>query len=180
MVPLSLPHPTCIVDASPKHCGPEERDSVQLLLFLQHVKGSDGTYGNGASEGTFLFPGGPREDAECLRGAGKHCLTVGLGHLLVMDAGVVPIEQCYGKGNHISRSKDVWDVGLHALMGQKAMNATVKGKGFRMSRGCSAGTHQVHQDGTTVVFGDGGTLQKCRVGGHPCKERSKDKCSKAL
>lgn len=46
-----------------------------------------------------------------------HCLTMGLGHLLVMDAGLVPVEQRYRKGDHISRSENVWDVGLHALMG---------------------------------------------------------------
>lgn len=46
------------------------------------------------------------------------CLTVGLGHLLVMDAGPVPVEQRYRKGDHIPRSKDIWDVGLHVLTGQ--------------------------------------------------------------
>lgn len=120
-IPLSLPHPTCIVDTSPKHRGPEEGDGVQLLLFLQHVKGSDGTCGNGPSVGTFLFPGGPEMAADCLRGAGKHCLTMGLCHLLVMDAGVVPIEQRYGKGDNIPPSKDVWDVGSHVLMGQNSL-----------------------------------------------------------
>lgn len=59
--------------------------------------------------------------ADCLRGAGKHCLTMGLCHLLVMDAGVVPIEQRYGKGDNIPPSKDVWDVGSHVLMGQNSL-----------------------------------------------------------
>lgn len=89
------------------------------------------------------------------------CLTVGLGHLLVMDAGPVPIEQRYWKGDHIPRGEDVWDVGLHALRGQKAISGTMRGKGLDVAQGYSAGTYQIHQDGTTVISGDGGALQKC-------------------
>lgn len=83
---------------------------------------------------------------------------MGLGHLLVMDAGPVPIEQRYRKGDHIPRSKDIWDVGLHALMGQKAISAMIRGLG--VDQGYSAGTYQIHQDGTLVISGDGGALQK--------------------
>lgn len=57
------------------------------------------------------------------------CLTVDLSHLLVMDAALFPIEQRYREGDHIPSSKDVWDVGLHVLMGQKAVSVMVRGEG---------------------------------------------------
>lgn len=44
----------------------------------------------------------------------------------------------------------------------------------------AAGTHQIHQDGTAGVSGNGGALQECRVGECPCRERSKDESSKGL
>lgn len=53
-------------------------------------------------------------------------------------------------------------------------------KGFSMDHGYSAGTYQIHQDGTAAVSADGGALQKLRAGQCPCRERSKDKCSKGV
>lgn len=151
---------------------------MQLLLFLQHVQGSNVTCGEPAEE-IFLFLVGLKKSAPCLfflsccpfcpiplsKGSWQarrpRCLTVGLGHLLVMDAGPVPVEQRYRKGDHIPRSEDVWDVGLHALMGQKAISAMMRGMGLGVDQGYSAGTHQIYQDGTAVISGDGGALQKC-------------------
>lgn len=86
---------------------------------------------------------------------------MGLSHLLVTDAGPVPIKQCYRKGDHIPRSKDIWDVGLHVLKAQKAISTMVRGKGLSLEQGFSADTYQIHQDGTAVISGDGGVLQKC-------------------
>lgn len=85
---------------------------------------------------------------------------MGLSHLLVPDAGPGPAEQRHGEGDHIPRSEDVRDVGLHALMAQKAISGRVGGKGWGTEQGCAAGTDQVHQDGAAVVSGDGGALQK--------------------
>lgn len=55
---------------------------------------------------------------------------MGLCHLLVVDAGPGPVEQLYREGDHIPRSKDIWDVGLHVLMGQEAISAVMRGKGW--------------------------------------------------
>lgn len=57
------------------------------------------------------------------------CLTMDLSHLLVMDAAPFPIEQRYREGDHIPSSKDIRDVGLHVLKGQKAIGAVVRGEG---------------------------------------------------
>lgn len=46
---------------------------------------------------------------------------MGLSHLLVVDAGAVPIEQSYREGDHVPRSEDVGDVGLHVLMGKRQL-----------------------------------------------------------
>lgn len=54
---------------------------------------------------------------------------MGLGHLLVVDAGPVPVEQRYWEGDHVPSSKDIWDVGLHVLVGQRAISAVMRGKG---------------------------------------------------
>lgn len=45
-------------------------------------------------------------------------LTMGFSHLLVVDAGPVPIQQCHWEGHHVPRSEDLGDVGLHVLIGQ--------------------------------------------------------------
>ena len=86
---------------------------------------------------------------------------MGLGHLLVMDAGPLPVEQRHRKGDHVPRSEDFWDVGLHVLMGQRAIRAMMRGMELGAGQGRSAGAYQVNQDGTAVISGDGGVLQKC-------------------
>lgn len=46
---------------------------------------------------------------------------MGLSHLLVADAGAVPIKQSHREGDHIPRSKNIPHVGLHVLMGQRQL-----------------------------------------------------------
>lgn len=55
---------------------------------------------------------------------------MGLCHLLVVDAGPVPVKQRHRECHHVPRSKDIGDVGLHVLMGQKAISALRRGKGW--------------------------------------------------
>lgn len=55
---------------------------------------------------------------------------MGLSHLLVADAGAVPIEQRHREGDNIPRGKNIRDVGLHVLMGQKAISAVMRGEGW--------------------------------------------------
>lgn len=85
-------------------------------------------------------------------------LTMGLSHLLVVDAGPGPIQQCHWEGHHVPRSEDLGDVGLHVLIGQKAISAVMGGMGSEL--GCSADTHQIHLDGTFGISGNGGALQE--------------------
>lgn len=64
---------------------------------------------------------------------GDVSLTVGLSHLLVVDAGPVPIQQGHWEGDHVPRSEDLGDVGLHVLIGQKAISAVRGGEGWGVS-----------------------------------------------
>lgn len=66
---------------------------------------------------------------------------MGLCHLLVMDARLFPAEKLYRKGDHVPSSEDIWDVGSHVLMGQKAISAMMRGTGLGVDRECSAGTY---------------------------------------
>lgn len=84
-----------------------------------------------------------------------------LSHLLMMDAAPFPIEQRYREGDHIPSSKNVWDVGLHVLKGQKAVGAMVRAEGWGVDQERAAGAHQIHQDGTAGIPGNGGALQEC-------------------
>lgn len=111
---------------------------------------------------------------------GGCALTMGLCHLLVVDAGPVPVEQSHWECHHIPRSKDIWDVGLHVLVGQKAISAVRRGKGWGVGWDAQLALTRFTRMAPLASLAMEVPFRNAELGVDPVGRGERTKCSEAL